>query len=47
MGAGSDATTNKMLDLVQLYDIFNSYTLQLVSNDEIAATTIYLAARAF
>ena len=40
-GRYSDTKPNKMLDLVQPYDISNSYTLQLVSSDEISATRIY------
>ena len=53
-GRSNNTTTNKTQDtlkqhryLVQLYDISNSYTLQLVNNNSIAATTIYSAARAF
>ena len=46
-GRCSDTTTNKTSDPVQPYDISNSYTLKLVSVDQIAATIIYEAARAF
>ena len=32
-GRYSDITTNKMLDIVQPYNISNSYSLQIVCND--------------